>query len=59
MKVGAVIKHRGYDISRPLEDDFVVEVGHDTLKDAKAWIDRLISKDELDDVDSQIPGETE
>lgn len=50
MKIGAQIKYRGYDITKHLEEDYVVEVGHDSLKDAKDWIDRLIVKNELDEV---------
>lgn len=47
MKVGEKVKHRGYDITRQNKTDYVVEVAHDSLKEAKEWIDRLIEDDEL------------
>ena len=48
MKIGDVVKHRGYPITKKRKDDYVVGVGHDTLKDAKEWIDQLIRNDELE-----------
>ncbi len=52
MKVGETIWYRGYDITRHLQDDYVVQVGHDTQDDAKAWIDYLIEIDQLEEVKS-------
>ncbi len=51
MEVGETIKYRGYSITRHLEGDFTVTVGEDTLEELKDWIDRLIDKGDLDDVE--------
>ena len=51
MEVGEMVKYKGYDITRQSEPDYVVEVAHDSLEDAKAWIDRLIDIGQLDEPD--------
>ena len=53
MKIGETIEYKGYDITKYLEDDYVVGIGHDTLEDAQSWIDRLIVKNELEEVTNE------
>lgn len=53
MNIGESKKYRGYDISRPCEEDYVTEIAHDTLKDAKDFIDRLILSGVISSEDDQ------
>ena len=47
MKVGESIKYQGYEIERSSKEDFITLIAHDTLKDAKDFIDRLIEANEI------------
>lgn len=53
MKTGETITYRGYPITKHLVDDFVVEIGLNTLKDAQEWIDELLALDKLEEVTNE------
>lgn len=47
MKINDIIRYRNYEIVRTSKVDYCTVIAHDTLRDAKAFIDRLIAIDEL------------
>lgn len=48
MKIGGTVYHKGYPISHPNEADYITEIAHDSLKDARKWIDKLLELSELE-----------
>lgn len=44
LEIKQMIYYRHYPISRPCEEDYVVEIANDTLGEAKSFIDRLIAQ---------------
>lgn len=48
MGVGDAAIYKGYTISHPIKEDYVTVIAHDTLKDAKEFIDTLLERDLID-----------
>lgn len=55
MKIGEVIYYKEYTITHPVKEDFITEIAHDRLKDAKTFIDFLLRRGLIKGV---INGET-
>ncbi len=45
MKVGDEIDYKGYSITHPIKKEYVTEVAHNSLEDAKEFIDTLLNHD--------------
>ena len=52
-EVGETIKYHGYPISHPIKEDFITEIAHNSLEDAKEFIDRLLKLGLLDNVEAK------
>lgn len=52
MKVGEQIHYKGYPITHPCEEDYVTEIAHDTLGDAKKFIAMLLKCALIEEVKS-------
>ena len=51
MEIGEVLRYKGYTISHPRQKDYVTEIAHDSLQDAKEFIEELLDCDLLEKVE--------
>ena len=45
MEIDETVKYKGFNITHPCEENYITEIAHDSLEDAKHFIDALIEWD--------------